>query len=99
MASLIDSVMQTSGTPQNIAFSGTVGESTAITGQGPFAIVRLVASSDCFWLASAAGTDATSSNGEFLPSGVVEYKKINTGDIISVVQSTASGTLYITQQV
>ncbi len=102
MAALNDSVMQTRSAPRTVAYTGTAGESTAITGVETknVVIVRLTATSDCFWRAGrdTGATPATSSNGEFLPSGVVEYKKINAGDKISVVQSSAGGSLYITEQ-
>lgn len=101
MAALVDSVMQTAGTPQTVAFTGTAGTSTAIgtANTGPYALVCLTASAACFWRASAAGTAATSSTGEYLPADTPHYKKVNKGDIISVVQATAGGNLYITEQV
>jgi hypothetical protein len=102
MAALIDSVMQTTGTPQTVAYTGTAGTSTAVgnsTSTGPYSVVCLTSTTDCFWLASAAGTAATASNGEYLPAGLPHYKKVNKGDIISVVQASTGGNLYITEQV
>jgi hypothetical protein len=102
MAALNDSVMQTVGTPQTVAYTGTAANSTAIggsTGTGPFAIVCLTSTTACFWRATAAGTAATTTTGEYLPADVPHYKKVNKGDIISVIELSSGGNLYITEQV
>lgn len=84
----------TQGAVQPITYTGTAGLSAAVGVSTT--LVRLVSSSDCFVLIGAAPV-ATSSNGSLLPAGVVEYFGITPGQKVSVVQSSASGTLNITE--
>jgi hypothetical protein len=47
-------------------------------------------------LATTAGTAATSSNGSYLPAGIIEYIRVPNNTIISVVQVSSGGSLNIT---
>lgn len=93
---MIPTLLQSAGI-QNVSYS-THAESTAIVANdwNHTGTVRLVATSDCYFLVSAGGTAATSANGSFLPAFVVEYIRIQDGFIISVVQSAAAGVMNIT---
>ena len=93
---MIPTLIQGTGI-QNLSYSTHV-ESTAITANdwNHTGNVRLVATSDCFFLVSAAGTAATTTNGTFLPAGIIEYIRVPDQSIISVVQSTSAGKLNIT---
>ena len=87
------------GAVQNISYS-TVANGTAIStweAPGQTGTIRLCATSDCFYLISVAGTHATTGNGSLLPGGLIEYVRIPNQAIVSVVQSSASGTLNVTQ--
>lgn len=83
--------------PQKVTYTGTAGQSAVLS---PLcSIVRLTASSDCFVFISTGNPVATSSNGHFMPSGAIEYFGVvpAANNKISVVQSSASGTLYISE--
>lgn len=92
----IPTVMQS--TVQNVSYTGTAGASNAIAANeapGRTCTVRLCATSDCFYLVSAAATAATTTNGSLLPAGLIEYIRVANGQTISVVQSSAGGSLNI----
>ena len=93
---MIPTLLQASGV-QNISYDGHV-ESTAVVANdwNHTGTVRLVSSSDCYFLATVAGTAATTANGSFLPAGVVEYVRVPDQAIISVIKSVSVGTLNIT---
>jgi hypothetical protein len=80
------------GASQVVAYTGTAANSTAMAAS----IVRLYATTDCFVKISQAGTAATASD-MILPATSVEYFVCHGGDIISVIQSSGAGSLYITQ--
>ena len=90
---------------QNISYTGTAGTSTPVPSYDTnkrFINVRLVASTDCYYLIVAnklplaTTTVATTSVGSLLPLGAIEYLRVPVGAMISVIQSTAGGTLNVT---
>jgi hypothetical protein len=90
------------GTVQNVSYTGTAGNATAITtweAPGRTGTVRLCATSDCFYTATVPTSTATTSNGSLLPGGIIEYIRVANGTVISVIQSSAGGTLNVTQMV
>jgi hypothetical protein len=58
-------------------------------------VLRLATDIDCFY---AIGSTATTSD-VYLPAGTVEYIHVFEGDNVSVIRSTADGTLYVTEMV
>lgn len=86
-------------TVQNVSYTGTAGASNAIAANeapGRTCTIRLCSTSDCFYLISIAGTAATTTNGSLLPAGLIEYVRVPNNAVVSVVQSSASGSLNIT---
>lgn len=81
------------GTSQTRTFTGTSAQSSAIT--AGVTIVRLFATQDCFVAFGANPTAAATSM--FLAAGIVEYVGVTGGDKIAAIQSSAAGTLYITE--
>jgi hypothetical protein len=60
-------------------------------------VIRIIASTDCYYLVSIAGTAATNANGSLLPAGQVELLGVPKGSTFSVVRSAADGTLNLTE--
>ena len=83
------------GKVHNVAYTGTAGTSAAMRNETR--LVQLVCSSACYYLVSAAGTAATSSNGSRLPADVVMFVPVGPGYYISFVQDTTGGTANITE--
>lgn len=80
---------------------GYYGDSSWAGGSGPMPIVppttqhiRVVSTTDCFIALGPVGTVATTAS-VFLPASTPEYFWVNPGDIVAVIQSTASGTLNV----
>lgn len=82
------------GTVLNVAYTGTAAQSAAFGAATD--LVRLCASSLCFYLVGANPT-ATTSNGSRLPADTVEYVRVNPGQKISVIRSASDGTLNIVE--
>lgn len=81
------------GASQIIAYTGAAAQSAAFaTG---VTILRVFATTDCF-LEFGANPTATSGS-MFLPGGFIEYFEVRPGDKLSVIRSTISGTLYMTE--
>ena len=79
------------GTTQKVAYTGTAGNSTAITGAS---IVRVVlTTAGCIKIGNAV--TATTSD-IYMSAGVPEYFGISEGDRVSAVQSSAGGDMYVT---
>ena len=83
--------------------SVTVGLSSAATANAlskNTIIVRLVSTSDCF-VKIATGTPTATPADMFLPAGVPEYIGVDgfTTLKVAAIQSTAGGTLYVTEMV
>lgn len=74
-------------TSSSAAISNAVGANTRV--------VRLVATTDCFVAFGSAPTATTS--GLFLPAGVPEYFRVDSGDKVAAIRSTSDGTLYVTE--
>lgn len=81
-------------TTQALAFTGTAATSTALGAHTT--VVRLHATSACFVKIRTTSTAATTSDVP-MPSGQVEYFSVAPGSFVSAIQSTASGTLYVTE--
>ncbi len=84
------------GTSSTLTIAATQNRTSGAVGSGT-AVVRLVATSDCF-VAFGGSTVAATSSDMFLPSGVVEeFQVVPNATYISVIQDAAGGTLYITE--
>lgn len=82
------------GVVSNVSYTATAGQSATFGANT--SLIRIVATSDCYYLIGANPT-ATTANGSFLPLGVIEFPAVLPGQKISVLQSSASGSLNITQ--
>ena len=78
-------------TAQAVPYTGTHAESTAIAASG----VILTATSDCYYTVGASPVASSAAGSDFLPAGVKWPLTIVSGQKISAVQVSASGTLYI----
>lgn len=78
-------------TSQTVSVSGTAASSSAVTGR----VVRIVCTVDVFY--SVEGTATTSST--FLPANAIEFIHTYSGDTVSFITSSATGTAYITEMV
>lgn len=79
-------------TTQTVAVGGSsVATATALASH----VVRVVADTDCHVV---VGTGATTSDA-YLPAGIVEYFSVGVGDVLSFIQSSSSGTAYVTNVV
>ena len=76
-----------------VSLSGSAASATA-TAAG-IRVVRIVSDTDCFY--SVTGTATTSSS--YLPANAIEYIHVFTGDTVSVITSSSSGSAYITSMV
>jgi hypothetical protein len=81
------------GTHQNVAFTGTAGNSTAFTSKS--GTIRVVATQACF-IAIGTGVTATASS-IYLPANVVQYFTMQEGERISAIQVSAGGNLHVTE--
>ncbi len=82
------------GTSQNAAYSGTAATITNAVGTETY-IVRVVCNTDAFVKIDNSPTATTSD--AFCPANTPEYFSITPGRKVSAVQSSASGTLYVTE--
>lgn len=82
------------GLGQSIAYTATAASSAALPSDVPELLVLLLATTDCFYSSTVAGTDATSSD-TFLPAATQTLIAVTPGHIISVIQDSVSGTLHI----
>jgi hypothetical protein len=83
------------GGTQAVAYTGSAAASNAFAANTK--VVRVVATTDCFFAISANPT-ATTSN-VYLPAGAVEYVRVNPSDKISAIRRSQDGTLYVTETV
>lgn len=81
------------GTVQSVAYTGTAGTITNGIGTQTYK-VRVLVTSDAF--ITTDGTTATTS-GTFMPAMTAEYFTVTPGQKVSAIQSTAAGTLYVTE--
>jgi hypothetical protein len=82
------------GTVQSAAYTGTAGTITNVVGSETY-IVRVVCTTDAFVKIDNSPTATTADT--FLPANSPEYFTITPGQKVSAIQSTASGTLYVTE--
>ena len=82
------------GTTQSVAYSTTAGTIANPVGSQTYK-VRVVCSSDAFVRVDDSPTATTSD--AFLPGGAPEYFTITPGMKVSAIQSSAAGTLYVTE--
>lgn len=80
------------GTTQQVAIGATAVSATAGS-----QVVRLLATSDCH--VAIGATPAATATDLFLPADTPEYFACETTDLVSVIQDTAAGSLYITPAV
>lgn len=78
-------------TTQNITFAGAAVSANPISAN--VTVVRLAATAACRYLLGGTAT----ANSILLPANVVEYIGVTPGDVISVIQDTAGGTLSIAE--
>jgi hypothetical protein len=89
------------GATQKISFTGTASSSTAFLSasdsQGS-GMVEIFATTDC-WILFGTSPTATASAGTsvFIPAGLTRYYAYKSGEKLSVIRSTTSGDLHITQ--
>jgi len=79
------------GATVTVAIGASSAASAAITAT----VVRLVSTVDCFIVFGAATPTATTA-GLFLPASTPEYFSFTSGQEVAVIQSSASGSLYVT---
>ena len=79
-------------TTEAVTVSGTAASSSSITSR----VVRMVATTDCFYNVQ---TTATTTNAAFLPANVVEFVHTYDGDTISFITNGTSGTVYVTEMI
>lgn len=77
-----------------VSLSGSAASAPA-TAAG-IRVARIVSDTDCFY--SVTGT-ATTSSSSYLPANAIEYIHVFTGDTVSVITSSSSGSAYITSMV
>lgn len=82
------------GTHQSASYTGTAGVITNAVGTQTNRI-RVVCTTDAFIVISKSPS-ATSSD-VFIPANSVEYLTINPGEKVSAIQSSAGGTLHVTE--
>lgn len=74
---------------ERVTISGANAAAPAIA--AGYSVVRVAANTDCYY---RIGTAAAATTASYLPAGVVEYIRVNVGDVINVIGT--SGYLYIT---
>jgi len=80
-------------TVSKVSTSGTAASATAIA--AGIRVARIVSDSDCFY--SVTGTATSSSS--YLPANAIEYVHVFTGDTVSVILASGTGSAYITSMV
>lgn len=74
-----------------LAVSGSATSATAVSSN----IVRLYSTVDCFF--EVTGTATTSSTP--LPAGAVEFVRVESTDVLSIITNGSTGTFYVTEMV
>lgn len=82
------------GTHQSVAYTGTAGTISNAVGAATYA-VRVVATSACHYSIGAAPTATTSD--PYLPADTPVEVRINPGEKVSFIQSSAGGTGHVTE--
>lgn len=83
------------GAAQSKAFSGVSASCTAV-GLQTYA-VRLIATAACHVHVAQPGVAATTSDSYIAGFAIPEVIAVSPGDVISVIQHTGIGTLYLTE--
>lgn len=83
------------GAAQSKAFSGVSASCTAV-GTETYA-VRLIATAGCHVHVAQPGVAATTSDSYIAGFAVPEYVCVGPGDVVSVIQHSGVGTLYLTE--
>lgn len=83
------------GVNQKFAYTATAASSAAFGAQ-TYAI-RIMTSSNCWYLVGQSPTANTTGNGVYLPSGTVECIRVAPGEKISVVADSSGGNASITE--
>lgn len=78
------------GTTQTVSVGASFQD---VTLDGLNGVVRVVSTVDCHL---KHGTGAVAGDA-FLPAGVIEYFSYKSGDVLSFIQDSASGTAYVTE--
>jgi hypothetical protein len=84
------------GVSQKIAFAGTSTQATNAF-QATTTLLRIFATTDCFILVGSSPTVLVDGTCYFVPGGIVDFIGVQPGQKIAAIQSSASGTLYITE--
>ena len=88
------------GTVQNVAIGAASVTLAAPFGKETYQI-RLAATSACYYLVTEGtqGTTvpATATNGAYLPPAWVEYVTVTPGQVLTVIQASAVGTLNVVE--
>lgn len=74
-----------------------LGAPTIVPGPVGTSHVRLVSTVDCYISIGPSGFTVSATNGTFLPASTVEYFPVTQGDMVYVIQSSAGGTLNLTE--
>jgi len=78
---------------EKLAITTTAASAAARTNQTN--VVRIVSDLACFY-----STDATATTSQaYLPADTIEYIKLQTGDTLSVITASGSGSMYISEMV
>lgn len=80
------------GTVQKVTVSGT---STATTNAVSSNVIRLLSTTDCHVV--TASTPTATANDTLLIANIPEYFSITPGHKVAAIQSSAGGTLYVTE--
>lgn len=84
------------GVTQSVTYSATAARtSTGVGAQTRH--VAIYASTDCYYLFGGASVVATPVNGTFLPAGQQHFVKIRSGQFVSAIQDSATGTLKVSE--
>lgn len=82
------------GVSQALAFTGTSAQSAAL--QASTTLIRLFATTDCF-IQVGTNPTAAANTSMFIAAGIYEYIGVAPGALVAAIQSSAGGTLYITE--
>ena len=80
---------------QTITTSGTTATTTDAVQDGIY-VVRVHATAACF-VAIEDGTATAATSDMFMPAGATEYFQIRPGERVAAIQSTAAGTVYVSE--
>lgn len=79
------------GVSQTVAYTGSSSQSTAFG--APTSLVRIFSTTDCF--IAFGGSPTASAASIWVPGGIIQFFGVNHGEKLAVIESTATGNLYI----